>query len=329
MNVYINDGKSIPQDETCYIIAKDGIFLKKKLDLIESITPVDKISFLDNIQTFAKINIPKIPEKVFANILAFFREVYNLYSSEAIVLLYYNKKNKNYKIYVPEQEVSSASLSYKANIVIKNYNLIGTIHSHGSMAAFHSATDVSDEDKFDGIHITVGKLNDKEFFDITATVAVNGMRVPVISEDYIEGLKFVEYCNYSTNMFKPSFQVINGEKVYNKSVKTTFSFALTNYSNQITFKKEWLRKVKKKEYKTTQFDFNSYPTYMFDGSKLIKTESKEMEVSECKKYDVCNNCIHRTTKINLEEVKKVKEEDCKNNFNLDYSIFDSEKLWTW
>ena len=101
MNVYINDGKNIPaEDETCFIIAKGGIYLKKKLDLIESITPVDKISFLEDLVPFAKLNIPKIPAKIFGSILAFFKEVYVLYKSEAIVLLFYNKSTKKYKIHI-------------------------------------------------------------------------------------------------------------------------------------------------------------------------------------------------------------------------------------
>ena len=202
MNIYINNGVDIPQDETCYIIAKGGIYLKKKLDLIESLTPVDKISLLEDIPTFAKINIPIISTKMFGNILGFFKEVYRLYKSEAIVLLFYNKNKKSYKVFVPEQEVSRASLSYETTKTIKDHILIGSIHSHGSMTAFHSGTDVGDEAKFDGLHLTIGKV-DETLFDVCGSIAVNGMRVPISPEDYIHGLESREYNKYFPSMFRP------------------------------------------------------------------------------------------------------------------------------
>lgn len=40
-----------------------------------------------------------------------------------------------------------------------DYRLIGSIHSHGSMGAFHSSTDDGDEFDFDGLHITVGTID--------------------------------------------------------------------------------------------------------------------------------------------------------------------------
>ena len=66
--------------------------LRKKLDLIESLTPVDKISFLESVPKYAKLNIPKVPRKLFGDILTLFRQVYKLYHSEAVVLIYFNKE---------------------------------------------------------------------------------------------------------------------------------------------------------------------------------------------------------------------------------------------
>ena len=70
MNIHIYDSKKeIPKDETCYIIAKNGIYLKKKLDLVESLTPVDKISFLEDIPSYASLDIPKISSRIFGSIV--------------------------------------------------------------------------------------------------------------------------------------------------------------------------------------------------------------------------------------------------------------------
>lgn len=109
--------------------------------------------------------VPKIPYPVLDEIITFFRYVFTEYgNAEAIVLLWYNPETKKWDIEVPKQEVASASLDYdrkeeeieqRRN---KGFKLIGTIHSHGSMGAFHSGTDDHDEFGFDGLHITIGKV---------------------------------------------------------------------------------------------------------------------------------------------------------------------------
>ena len=332
MNVYINDGKNIPaEDETCFIIAKGGIYLKKKLDLIESITPVDKISFLEDLVPFAKLNIPKIPAKIFGSILAFFKEVYVLYKSEAIVLLFYNKSTKKYKIHIPEQIVGSASVEYKANMTIKDHILIGTIHSHSSMSAFHSTTDVNDEEKFDGIHITIGKVDNKEIFDVCSSIAVNGMRVPVVPESYIEGIQLTEYTPYFPNMFKPSFITIGEEKIYSKTVKSSSGYVLTESNlDHIYYKKEWLDKVKEKEYKyiPNQNSFN-LRTNIFDSSKFIKiSDINDRNEKICTENSyICSSCAHRDEKLSMKKMKKIEDKDCKNNFETDYSDYDNHLWW--
>jgi hypothetical protein len=282
LNIYINDGNlTIPKDETCYIIAKGGVYLKKKLDLVESLTPVDKISFLEEIPTYAALDIPKIPVRMIGGIVGFFTKVYEMYKSEAIVLLFYDKVKKTYKVYVPEQEVSMAHCNYKIEKTIKDHMLIGSIHSHGSMSAFHSGVDVGDEEKFDGIHITIGKV-DEEFFDIVSSIAINGLRVPVVATDYIEGLEVREYTKYFPNMFRPAFQEIDGVKYYTKDVKPTTGFTLTcgneSPANIFWFNKEWLRHVKEKkyEYVNAWSGLTSAARYRIVNGKLVEIkESKK------------------------------------------------------
>jgi len=286
MNIYIHDGKDeIPADETCYIIAKGGIYLKKKLDLVSSLTPVDKISFLEDIPTFAALDIPKIPVKIFGGIVGFFRHIEKLYKSEAIVLLYYNKNKKTYKIYVPEQEVSGASLSYTGEHTIKDYILIGSIHSHSSMSAFHSGTDVGDEAKFDGLHMTLGKMDNEQFFDLCGSIAINGLRVPVAPENYVEGLEVREFTNYFPQMFKPAYQEVEGVKYYTKDVKTSHGYTLfcgdTSENNIYWFNKGWLNQVTEKKYTYMNYGYGAYGEYagisntirykLIDG-KLVKIE---------------------------------------------------------
>jgi len=326
MNIYIHGVHDIPKDETCYIIAKSGIYLKKKLDLIESLTPVDKISFLEDIPTFAEMNISMIPKNYFINIIAFFKEVYKLYKSEAGVLLYYNRSKRSYKIHVPKQEASGASLSYKADDVFKDHILIGSIHSHGNMTAFHSSTDVGDELNFDGIHFTVGKIT-SEFFDLCGSIAVNGMRVPIEPERYITGIESREFTPYFTSMFRPAFEEIHGQKVYKTTVKSSIGYVIEGISEEdYKFNKKWLENVKEKKY-TYQASVGS-ARYTFKDGKLIRLDDKDnnlfikpdqfsyldYDFSHYNRPDtcVCKGCIHRCEKLKLEDFSSVDEKDLKD-----------------
>jgi hypothetical protein len=351
MNIYVyNDDLIIPNDETCYIVAKGGIYLKKKLDLIESLTPVDKISFLKDIPPFAKLHIPKITSEMFGNILTFFREVYKLHRSEAVVLIFFNKKKKIYKVYVPEQEVSYASVNYVATKTIKDFQLIGSIHSHSSMSAFHSGTDVGDEKNFDGLHMTIGKVDDVTFFDICASIAVNGMRVPVQPEEYIDGLEYREFTNYFPSMFRPNFEMFGEEKIYKNTVKTSIGYVLNNLSN--SFNQDWLKKIKEKTYTYTYDNLYGFSgggggagRYIFKDGKLVKIddEKSKRKVFEQlsfgfedkfkkKDYHPCKTCIYKCQKLELqkegekEEIlryNKIEEFDYSSNSNL----IDYDPIW--
>ena len=113
-----------------------------------------------------RTKMPKIPLSVMKQVINFFRFVYGEHrNSEAIILLWYNPDSKLWEIEVPEQRVSGASAKYDRDddytdeMFLKGYKLVGTIHSHGEMGAFHSGTDDADEYGFDGLHITIGKVN--------------------------------------------------------------------------------------------------------------------------------------------------------------------------
>lgn len=187
-NIVVNDGsQELPSDDIYYIIAKEGIFLKKRIGVMESIAPVKNISILNSVDTMARMHIKQIPATTGAKILEFFKAVYDKFQSEAIVLLFYNEKSKTYKIVAPQQQVTAASAKYNRGVTIKDYTMIGTIHSHGSMSAFHSGVDDSDETTFDGLHITFGNVNQDEI-SISSSIVSNGSRFIVKPQEYLAGL---------------------------------------------------------------------------------------------------------------------------------------------
>lgn len=316
MNIYLNTGSlDIPKNETCYIIAKNGIYLKKKLDLIESLTPVNKISFLEDLDSFAKLDVPKISSKMFISILGFFKKVYEVYGSEASVLIFYNRENKVYKVYVPEQEVSPGSLNYQANKVIKNHLLIGTIHSHGSMRAFHSSNDVLDEKNFDGLHITIGNLGaNNKIFDICTSVVVNGFRTEVPSETYIEGIEAREYSPYFPSMFKPKFKIIDRKKIYSNNVKFSRGYTLIEYPDNFIVNDQWMKKVKLKVNNTKYFyekdGFDPLISNQYDSNFYTNYNTYSQEN---KNFNPCETCIYKNYKFNEEKMNNQNSFDNKND----------------
>jgi hypothetical protein len=325
--VHLDGKQELPTDDIYYIIAKGGIYLKKKTGLIESLTPVKNISILESVIPYAKINIPKISGKDFWQVMTFFKKVYEEYHSEAIVMLYYNSNEKKFKVHVPYQKVSSARLDYIKSTSIKGYNQIGTIHSHAGFSAFHSSVDDSDEECFDGIHMTIGN-NDDDFPSISASIVVNGHRVTIDPINYVEDLELTEYTPYFSNMFRPTFLTINGEKEYTKNVKSKTGYRLNVKDQDKKFLDKWMKlvegtKVRKNEFwgntknKYTWGDYNH--NYGYNNSdwfrELLGTERDFKSItgkSSTKlfpsKYDPCSDCAFKSHKSNKEKLPK----SCKN-----------------
>lgn len=184
-----NDEVEYPDDDIFYIVAKNGQFIRKNMGLIDSLVPVKSISILNDIKPYVTMNIPKIPSKVFTKVVSFFKNVYRIHKSEAVVMLYLENDAKKYYIHVPEQEVSGASVEYKRDVSFPGKTLVGTIHSHSNFGAFHSGTDKDDEKSFDGVHITVGNLGEEFYHSVVCSLVSNGFRVKVEPEEYMNIVK--------------------------------------------------------------------------------------------------------------------------------------------
>lgn len=332
--VVINDGKNkLPDDDIYYIIAKGGIYLKKKMGILESIAPVDKISILEEIEPAAELDVQKIPAEKFAKILEFFKQVYSLKRSEACVLLHYNQNKKRYILQVPPQEVSYLGMDYVKNVVYDGYDLMGSIHSHGAMSAFHSTTDHMDEKHFDGLHITVGDVNDP-LVSVSASIMSNAYRFIVKPSDYIEGLGLVEHTPWWPSMFKPSFKVVNGKKKYKKNVKSKIGYTVLANKEERKFDKRWLNFVKSKKYAKGYQVGTSYLKDLYKNLQIGTTRNVKDVVmfeqgspikDEKQEYSPCSDCIFRNFKVELTISELMKSEDPETgevNFSSNDSLDD-------
>lgn len=227
--VYIKEPNTEPPEtDVYYIVARNGVFFKKKNGWIDATVPVKQIAVLEEQAISAKILLPNLSSVVMAKTIKFFKAVFKKYQSEAAVLLHYNKE-KGYEISIPEQKVTSAHAEYNPMERLEEYNCIGTIHSHGRMSAFHSETDTHDEAQHDGVHITIGDMDYKDCFSMDGEIVVNGARFG-LDGNWIEGLKKVE------RKIPNQYYFFQQEKKY---------YAIDCFSlNGWVMPEEWMTKVK-------------------------------------------------------------------------------------
>jgi len=174
--VTVLDGhQSVPDENIVYLVGQGGFYLRKKVGLIEATVPVPEIFDYEPVQPVAKLGIPRIPADMLVMAYRFFRQVFAMYGAESMLMIHYSEETGSFLLLCPEQMVSAKRINYTASDRVEGYQLIGTIHNHCEGSAYHSSTDFSDECDFDGLHITLGHVN-QPYFSLSASLVVNGSR---------------------------------------------------------------------------------------------------------------------------------------------------------
>lgn len=194
--ILYDEGVELPTSGTYFVVAGNGVFLHKDMGVLKGFVPVDGVDFLKDMDKKASVRWdgPKIPFDVAYKIKRFFRRVVEKYRAEACTVLYYNAETQQWGVVVPIQRVSHGSVAYKREAIahmVGDFVPVGTIHSHADFNAFHSGTDVGDEETFDGLHLTFGH-NHEDKISISASVVMNGIRAKVDPLSVLEGFISVE-----------------------------------------------------------------------------------------------------------------------------------------
>ncbi|MBI2632986.1 MAG: hypothetical protein HYW78_01175 [Parcubacteria group bacterium] len=224
--VYFKDEQfQEPNDTIYYIIAKNGVFQVKKTKFFVSSTLVfesknkREIEWLHPHKSSIKLALQKkIPFERIAQVMSFFKDVYQKYHSEAIVIMYWFEKDERYEMKAPNQKVAPGRLPYYE--VGKNPDgavRVGTIHSHGRIDAFHSNIDHADEENDDGIHITIGNID--TIVSISCSIMADGERQIIDVDDIIEGNQFVSFPNDWTEHVKENDVCKDESKLKKHSLK--------------------------------------------------------------------------------------------------------------
>ncbi len=97
-------------DLPAFLVAHDGLYLRKRSLLGVSQTKVAGVEHLPAETEYVEYGLPKIPADQMARVVGFFRSIYRAQRTEALVLLLW--AGENFDLYVPDQKVSLASVSH-------------------------------------------------------------------------------------------------------------------------------------------------------------------------------------------------------------------------
>lgn len=137
----------IPEDKTglfMYHLCEDGIYCSKNVLGDKYITyKVEKMAGLPKGKEDKNILESKIPFFLLNKAIEFFKYLITTEKKdlEAFVLYGFNKETKKHFMWIPEQEVAAAAVSYdigQFNELFPNCTIIADIHSHANMSAFFS-----------------------------------------------------------------------------------------------------------------------------------------------------------------------------------------------
>lgn len=185
------EGFKEPDDPIRFVLAGNGLFLVKEVDLYRACVKVDGVPGLLPHQESLELKFPKLPKALVQTARGFLEAVYARHRGEGILLLFYSP-SQGFRLEAPRQWIYRKSTS-RASYGVKYENLpapegfvkLGSWHSHADAAAFHSREDHHDEIKEDGLHIVTGNL-DRASPSFSLSFVVNGHRFFLEKEAVME-----------------------------------------------------------------------------------------------------------------------------------------------
>lgn len=177
----LEDAKA--SDKAIQIVpARDGkVYEIRCTEAGRFIVPTSDVAELSEVSAGFFPALPRIPFLVICQVIGFFCYFMGERELEAMVQIYWDKLEEQYRIVVPKQYVGKAHVDAQLDpddaLDDDRYICIADIHSHNSMAAKFSATDDHDE-RMTRVYMVIGELN--HFFPrISARISCGGKRIPI------------------------------------------------------------------------------------------------------------------------------------------------------
>lgn len=158
-DVVTNEG--LPDD--CFLSLQEGLFRREVTPLYQTLTPFKKFGKFELMQIGKNYVFrgPKIPYTQFAQAVSFLQSIWEKQQTEARLDLFFDPEKRVYQWVPPRQMVTTAGIQYDRmtervrDLFARGYLQVGSMHSHPGCSAGFSSTDHGDEEKNNGLHITV------------------------------------------------------------------------------------------------------------------------------------------------------------------------------
>jgi hypothetical protein len=163
--------------------------------------PKTEIELVDAEPKF-KWKSAKIPYAMWQEVVGFLRWTQAEFGEEAMVTFFYNVKDSQWAAWAFPQEPNHMTVKMLENHPLfaedrkqfgKDWIQFGSIHHHCKMGAFQSGTDKTDECDRDGVHITLGKM-DESCLDVDIRQVFDGLQSKTNLTAWIEPPPFISQC---------------------------------------------------------------------------------------------------------------------------------------
>jgi PRTRC genetic system protein A len=178
------------------LIQNDGIYTVKETDLARFVIKEVSYDFKGIVngeyqKEGIQLKVPKVPAKMFLDILEWFRVVYQKYKTEVYVRIYWNKIRQEFFFWIPKQIISGALVEWDIehdNFPSDKDNiLVVQAHSHHTMTGRFSAVDDADHRNLESIHLVIGDIF-KIYPTYQIRFALGNKKVDLNLEDVFEPL---------------------------------------------------------------------------------------------------------------------------------------------
>ena len=153
--------------------------------------PKHKITEFSEVRAGFRPALPRIPQELLRSIIGFFRsQMESGAEFEALVRIYWDRKEQKFIPFVPKQRVTKDRVTVR--LTDENlpddtrYLYYADIHSHNSMKAVFSAIDDQDE-RGTRLYLVIGRL-ERFFPEISARISCGGSFVPIEPSLVLEGV---------------------------------------------------------------------------------------------------------------------------------------------
>ena len=131
-----------------YCLIENEVYRYEETPIMKIKAFKESIDYLGCVKGSLEYRLPKIPFSILDKIIQYFIRIYRSEGTEAIALIFYDRRKEEYEIYIPNQRATAGYVEFDRDTSLEcdeSKYLVMEIHSHGKFGAFWSQTDNEDE----------------------------------------------------------------------------------------------------------------------------------------------------------------------------------------